>query len=249
LETVSDRLVSCAIALALTLSACAHKSPELTLSAAASLHPAVTEAAAKFNGARVVCNLGGSGSLANQIVNGAPADVFISAGPKPMDDLAGRGLLLDGTRRDLLRNDIVLITTGATGCFDSLAGPDVKHVSIGEPDSVPAGDYARQVLTHLGVWDQLRPKLVFAQDVRQVLSHVASGNADAGIVYATDARTEPKVRVVCAAPPGSHQPVVYPIAVMKNTHDAAAARALAAFLAGPEARAIFQAHGFTVAAP
>lgn len=240
---------SLAVALALALTGCAHRAPELTLSAAASLHPAIDQAVAKFNGAKVVCNFGASGSLARQIVNGAPTDVFISAGPKPMADLETRGLLLAGARRDLLRNDVVLITTGATGCFDSLTGPQVKHIAIGEPNSVPAGDYARQVLTRLGLWDPLQPKFVFAQDVRQVLTHVAEGNADAGIVYATDARIEPKVRVACAAPPGSHDPVVYPMAVVKSTRDADAARALAAFLAGPEARAVFQAHGFTTVIP
>ena len=228
---------------------CAHRAPELTLSAAASLHPAIDQAVAKFNGAKVVCNFGASGSLARQIVNGAPADVFVAAGPKPMADLEAAGLLLVDTRRDLLRSDVVLITTGATGCFDFLAEPQVKHIAIGEPGSVPAGDYARQVLTSLGLWDRLQPKLVFAQDVRQVLTHVAEGNADAGIVYATDAKTEPKVRVACTAPPGTHDPVVYPIAVVKSTRNADAARSLTAFLAGPEARAVFQSHGFTTVSP
>ena len=233
----------------MSLAGCASRGPELTLSAAASLHPAIDQAVAKFGGARVVCNFGASGSLARQVINGAPADVFVSAGPKPMDDLAARGLLLPNTRRDLLRNEVVLIMAGGSGCFESLVEPAVKHIAIGEPGSVPAGDYARQVLTKLELWDRLQPKLVFTQDARQVLSHVASGNADAGIAYATDAKTEPKVRIACAAPPGTHEPVVYPVSVMKSTRDAESARALAAFLAGPEARAIFEAYGFTAVAP
>ncbi len=251
LETDSDRLVSNSfiLAVALALAGCSHRAPELTVSAAASLHPVIDEAVAKFNGTKVVCNFGASGSLARQIANGAPADLFVAAGPKPMDELAATGLLLPGTRRDLLRNEVVLIRTGATGCFDSLAGAAVKHIAVGEPHSVPAGDYARQVLTKLGLWDQLQTKLVFTQDVRQVLSHVASGNADAGIVYATDARTEPKVRVACVAPPDSHEPVVYPMAVVKSTRHASAARALADFLSGPESKAIFQAHGFATVTP
>jgi molybdate transport system substrate-binding protein len=238
------------LALALALAACARRDPAtLTASVAASLHPAITEIAARFTQAKVVCNFGASGSLARQIVNGAPADVFVSAGPKPMDDLAARGLLLPGTRRDLLRNQIVLVTARAdVSCFDSLSSPRVKHIAIGEPNSVPAGDYGRQVLTGLQLWDRLQPKLVFTQDARQVLTHVASGNADAGIAYATDAQTEPKVRIACAAPPGSHDPVVYPLAVLAATRNDAAARAFAAFLASPEARAVFESHGFTAVA-
>jgi molybdate transport system substrate-binding protein len=239
------------LALALALAACARRDPAtLTASVAASLHPAITEIAARFTQAKVVCNFGASGSLARQIVNGAPADVFVSAGPKPMDDLAARGLLLPGTRRDLLRNEIVLVTARpGVSCFDSLSSAQVKHIAIGEPSSVPAGDYGRQVLTALQLWDRLQPKLVFTQDARQVLTHVASGNADAGIAYATDARTEPKVRIACAAPSGSHDPVVYPLAVLASTRNDAAARAFASFLAGPEARAIFESHGFTSVAP
>jgi molybdate transport system substrate-binding protein len=238
------------LVLALALAGCARRdSATLTASVAASLHPALTEAAARFPQAKVVCNFGASGSLARQIVNGAPADIFVSAGPKPMDDLAARGLLLPDTRRDLLRNEIVLVTArDGVSCFDSLSGPQVKHIAIGEPNSVPAGDYGRQVLTALQLWDRLQPKLVFAQDARQALTHVASGNADAGIVYATDARTEPKVRIACAAPPGTHDPVVYPMAIVASSRNAAAARAFAEFLAGAEARTIFQAHGFQVAA-
>jgi molybdate transport system substrate-binding protein len=233
--------------LPLALAGCARTIPStLTVSVAASLHPAIDEVAQRYGGNKVVLNFGGSGSLANQIVNGAPADVFLAAGPKPMDDLAARGLLLHDTRCDLLRNDLVLVTTGTVQCFDSLTDPAVKHIAIGEPDSVPAGDYARQVLTALHLWDRLQPKLVFAADVRQVLAQVASGNADAGIVYATDARTEPKVRVACAAPPNTHAPVVYPVAVLANTHHPDAARSFGRFLAGPEARAIFERHGFTV---
>jgi molybdate transport system substrate-binding protein len=229
--------------LALALAGCTHRLPQaLTLSVAASLHPAIDEVAAHFRSWPVVLNFGGSGSLARQIVDGAPVDVFLAAGPKPMDDLAARGLLLPDTRRDLLRNEIVLI--GNVGCFDGL--PAVKHIAIGEPHSVPAGDYARQVLTALHLWDSLQPKFVFAADVRQVLAQVASGNADAGIVYATDARTEPKVHVACAAPPGSHSPVVYPVAVVRSTRYPEWARDFVKFLSGSEARAIFERHGFTV---
>lgn len=237
------------LTLTLALAGCARTpTGALTISAAASLHPAITEAASRFTGAKVVCNFGASGSLARQILNGAPADLFLAAGPKPMDELAARGLLLEGTRRDLLRNEIVLVTSKPIGCFASLTDERVKHIAIGEPGSVPAGDYARQVLTALRLWDRLQSKLVFAQDARQVLSQVATGNADAGIAYETDARTEPKVRIACAAPSGTHEPVVYPLAVLRETRNPAAALAFALFLESAEARKLFEAHGFTAVA-
>jgi molybdate transport system substrate-binding protein len=237
--------------LALALAGCAHrdKIPELTVSVAASLHPAIDEVCARYQPARVRLNFGASGALARQIENGAPADVIVAAGTKPVDELAQKGLLLDGERRDLLRNELVLISSNEIGCFESLLDPKLRHVSIGDPGSVPAGDYARQVLTSLKLWDRLQPKLVIAQDVRQVLSHVATGNADAGLVYATDARIEPKVRVVCAAPPGTHEPILYPVAVLRSTLNQRAARAFVAFLAGPEARAVFEKHGFRTVSP
>jgi molybdate transport system substrate-binding protein len=226
--------------------------PTLTVSVAASLQDASGEIAAAYHAAKIDLNYGASGALAQQIASGAPVDIFVSAAPKPMDDLAARGLILGDTRRDLLRNEIVLIAAAAApaaNSFDALVSPAVKIVALGDPASVPAGDYGRQVLTALNLWDRVQPKLVLAKDVRQVLSYVQTGNADAGIVYATDASGAPNVRVVAVAPPGSHTPVLYPVAVMKSTHDAAAARAFAAFLAGPAARAIFEAHGFRAVAP
>ena len=111
---------------------------------------------------------------------------------------------------------------------------------------MPAGAYAQQVLTALGLWDRLQPKLVLAKDVRQVLGYIETGNADAGVVYATDARQSGRVRVAAVAPPGTHAPVVYPVAVVRGSHHPAAARAFTEFLAGPEARAIFTSQGFTV---
>jgi molybdate transport system substrate-binding protein len=166
-----------------------------------------------------------------------------------MDDLSAKALLLPGTRRDLLRNTVVLIASSpAVTSWNSLADAPIRQVALGDPESVPAGDYGRQVLRSLGLWDRVQPKLIFDQDVRQVLSHVATGNADAGIVYATDAKSEPHVRAVADAPPNTHDPVVYPIAVLKSARDEHAARALAAFLAGPEACAIFESFGFRAAA-
>ncbi len=117
---------------------------------------------------------------------------------------------------------------------------------MGDPGSVPAGEYGRQVLTALGLWDRVQPKLVLAKDVRQVLTYVENGDAGAGIVYATDARESSKVRVAEIAPESSHAPVVYPVAVLKESGHVEAARAFVTFLTSPAARAVFERHGFTV---
>ena len=166
------------------LGGCAPRGTELTVSAAASLSNAMRELAANYQGAHpgtiITMNFGSSGMLAQQIEQGAPADVFLSAAPKPMDTLAGKGLIRKDTRRDLLRNEVVLI--GSIDSFAALAGPKVKLIALGDPNSVPAGDYGKQVLTALGLWDAVQSKLVLAKDVRQVLSYVETGNADAGIV-------------------------------------------------------------------
>ncbi len=236
-------------AVLLSFPGCGRPAPaSLTVSAAASLQEAISEAARAYRGAHIDLNYGASGALARQILNGAPVDVFLSAAPQPVDELSARGLLLPGTRRDLLRNDLVLIGPSVHS-FEDLGSPAVKVVALGDPASVPAGDYGRQVLTALHLWERVQPKLVLAKDVRQVLSYVSTGNADAGIVYATDAKSEPNVRVAATAPPGTHAPVLYPVAVIRTTHAPDAARAFADYLAGPAARKIFEAHGFEPVKP
>jgi molybdate transport system substrate-binding protein len=226
-------------------------SANLTVSVAASLQTVMQEVAAKYSPARIDLNFGASGALAQQIATGAPADVFFCASSKSMDELASRRLLFEDTRRNLLRNEIVLIAPAVSrvNSFEALTSAAVKVVAVGEPESVPAGEYGRQTLISMGLWDRIQPKLVFAKDVRQVLAYVATGNADAGIVYATDARTSAEVRVVSVAPPQAHDAILYPVAVIKGSHHAAAARAFTAYLAGPEARAVFEAGGFTSATP
>jgi molybdate transport system substrate-binding protein len=185
--------------------------------------------------------------LQRQIEQGAPVDIFISASPKEMDSLQSQGLLLSNIRKDLVRNSVVLIVpAGSTAVygFRDLTKAAVKTVAVGEPQTVPAGKYAQEVLTHLGMYDQLKPKLVLAKDVRQVLTYVETGNADAGIVYATDAKISKNVNVVATAPEDSHSPVVYPAAVIKNSKNPAGAKAFLEFLAGEKARAVFQKYGF-----
>ncbi|MGB9244904.1 MAG: molybdate ABC transporter substrate-binding protein [Candidatus Acidiferrales bacterium] len=223
---------------------------EITVSAAISLKDALDEISHLYTsehvGAEVHFNLGGSGTLQRQIEQGAPVDIFISASPKEMDSLQSQGLLLNDTRKDLVRNSVVLIVPAGSSIssFQDLARAGVKTVAVGEPQTVPAGKYAQEVLTHFGIYDQLKSKLVLAKDVRQVLAYVETGNADAGIVYATDAKISKKVTVVATAPEDSHSPVVYPAAVIKNSKNAAGAKAFLEFLAGEKARAVFQKYGF-----
>ncbi|HEX4075962.1 MAG TPA: molybdate ABC transporter substrate-binding protein [Candidatus Acidoferrales bacterium] len=196
-------------------------------------------------------NYGASGTLQLQIEQGAPVDVYISAAPKQMDALESKGMLLAGTRKDLLRNGIVLIVPKDSELgianFQDLLKPDVKKVALGEPTVVPAGKYAQEVLTHLGIYDQVNAKAVLAKDVRQVLTYVETGDVDAGIVYTTDALSSSKVKIVANAPPDSHEPVIYPVAVIKTAKNAAAAKAFEDFLSGPQARAIFERYGFSLA--
>jgi len=128
--------------------------------------------------------------------------------------------------------------------FEDLARPEVKIIALGEPATVPAGMYGRQVLEHLGLLAATEKKIVFAKDVRSVRTYVETGDADAGLVYRTDAQGSSKVRVVAAAPAGSHDPILYPVALLKQSREPAAARSFLEYLSGPEARAVFAKHGF-----
>lgn len=193
---------------------------------------------------------GSSGSLAQQIAQGAPSDLFVSASQQWMDELETQGHLLAGTRRDLLQNSMVLVVpqgTTAIADIQDLETATLDRMAIGEPESVPAGRYAKEVLTSLGVFEALQPKLVFGKDVRQVLSYIATGNVDAGLVYATDAATSDQVQVAASVPPQSHSPIVYPLAIVQDSANTQAAQALAAFLATDTAADIFQEYGFAVA--
>ena len=228
------RAAACAICLAglfaamtcalLAGKARAADSVELTVSGAASLKDALTAITLKFEQAhtniKIALNFGASGTLEMQIERGAPADVFVAASPEQMDALASRKLLLDDTRLDLLQNELVLIVPRSpppvVAAFRDLARPEVRVVALGDPRSVPAGKYAQQTLTALGIYEAVKKKATFATDVRQVLADVETGSADAGLVYATDAGISPRVRVVAAAPRDTHDPIVYPAAVLRT---------------------------------
>ncbi len=209
--------------------------------------------AAATPGVTIASNYGASGTLQLQIEQGAPVDIYLSASPKQMDNLQAKGLLLEGTRRNLLRNEIVLIvpkdSTSHISSFQDLARPDVKPIALGEPATVPAGEYAKEALTYFGIYGAVGPKALLAKDVRQVLTYVETGDVEAGIVYSTDAASSSKVKVVAMAPAASHARAIYPVAVIKTSRDPTAARAFEDFLSGAQARAIFQKDGFAAASP
>lgn len=226
----------------------------LTVSAAASVQDAMKAVQPLFQQENpdidVVYNFGSSGSLQQQIEQGAPADVFISAAPKQMNALQQKDLLLTETRRNLLENSVVLVTpkeTNETVTFETLVTTNLDKIALGDPESVPAGQYGKEVLTSLKSYDKLTPKLVFGKDVRQVLFYVETGNVDAGIVYGTDAKISDKVQIVAKAPQGSHAPIVYPVAVVKDSKRPDEAKTFVEFLFSEQAATVFKDYGFTIA--
>lgn len=227
----------------------------LTIAAAASLTDVSKDIIVQYKKAAPNVTLtftyGSSGALQTQIEQGAPVDIFMSAAKKQMDALEQKKLIDTSTRKNLLENKVVLITPkdSALGLknFNDLTAVKVKKIAVGDPKSVPAGQYANQVFTSLKISDKVKPKLNLGTDVRQVLTWVESGNVDCGVVYSTDAKTSSKVVVVCEAPAGSCDKVVYPVAVVKKSKQSAAAKDFIQFLQGPEAAVLFRNYGFTVA--
>ena len=224
----------------------------LTVSAAASLTDALPPIKKLYEqqnpGVSITYNFASSGSLQRQIEQGAPADVLISASINKMDILEKQGLLSQGRRKDLVQNKVVLIVPkGNTTIsdFKDLTSTQLQKISIGEPNSVPAGKYAKEVLTDAGIFQQIESKTVFAKNVRQVLTYVETGNVAAGIVYATDAKSSDKVKVAAIAPANSHSPVVYPVAVIKDSKNPTVAKEFVEFLSSKPASEIFAKYGFT----
>jgi molybdate transport system substrate-binding protein len=198
-------------------------------------------------------SFGSSSTLARQIEQGAPANVFASADEKWMDFLAAKGLIVADTRRALLGNELVLVvpadkpqhvTIGHGFDLLALLGPNGR-IATGDPAHVPVGIYAEQALKKMNLWQAVGPRLARTDDVRAALLLVERGEAPAGIVYATDAAASKRVMIAGTFPPDSHDPISYPFAVTK-AGDTPEARALLTFIAGPEARAIFVQRGFKV---
>ncbi|MDF2800538.1 MAG: molybdenum transporter, periplasmic molybdate-binding protein [Anaerocolumna sp.] len=225
---------------------------ELLVAAAASLQNAMEELQILYKAANpdvtLTFTFGSSGTLQQQIEQGAPVDVFMSAALKQMKALEDGGLILTDTKKELLENKIVLIVPKdsdleITSFEDILKAP---VIALGEPSSVPVGQYSEEVFTYLGILDKVMEKVTYGKDVTEVLTWVATGNADAGVVYATDAKSSDDVTVVAEAPAESTSKVLYPVAVIKDTKVEEAAKAFVEYLASEEAIGVFEEYGFTV---
>jgi molybdate transport system substrate-binding protein len=226
---------------------------EVLLSVAVSLKDATEELGREFQrthpGVTLQYNFGASGDLQKQIEAGAPVDLFISAGRQQTDALEKQGLLLPGSRRIFARNVLTLIVPGDSrldlrGPADLLR-PQVQRVVIGNPKTVPAGQYAEESLRSLGLWEALRPKLVFAENVRQALEYVARGEVDAGFVYSTDAATRAgRIKEAGRPPQESYAPVTYPGAIIATSRHPAIAQAFLDLLLSPAGQQVLARWGF-----
>jgi molybdate transport system substrate-binding protein len=229
---------------------------EVTVFAAASTTNALTDIITAFNAKgehTATPSFASSSTLAKQIEQGAPAGIFLSANEKWMTYLEEKGLVADGTKVDLLGNRLALISpktapstiTEVTKDTDLAGALGEGRLSLGDPEHVPAGLYAKDALTKLGLWDSVADKVAPASDVRAALAFVERAEAPLGIVYSTDAAVSEGVVVTALFPEDSHAPITYPLAIMK-AHDDDAAKAFLAFLQTPESKAVFEKYGFQV---
>ncbi len=226
----------------------------LYVSAAASLTDVMAEIVEQYKAVapnvEIVCTFDSSGTLQTQIEEGAPADIFVSAALKQMNALNDEGLMDSSSIKQLLENKVVLIvpkdSTIALSSFEDVATDIVKMVAIGDPASVPVGQYTEEIYTYLNLWDEVNAKANYGENVRAVLAWIESGDADCGIVYATDAASTDGVKVICGAPEGSHKPVIYPAGVVKASENPEAAQAFLDYLSSADAVAAFEAAGFAM---
>jgi molybdate transport system substrate-binding protein len=225
-------------------------SAEILVAAAASLQNAMEELEQLYKvtspNVTLTFTFGSSGTLQQQIEQGAPVDVFMSAALKQMTALEEGGFILDGTKKELLENKVVLIVPkesdlGLSSFEDIVKAP---IIALGDPASVPVGQYSEEIFTSLGILDQVKEKVTYAKDVTEVLTWVATGNADTGVVYATDAKSSDDVVVVAEAPAGTTSKVLYPVAVVKDSKAQEAAKAFVEYLASEEAMEVFERYGF-----
>ncbi|RCX17423.1 molybdate transport system substrate-binding protein [Fontibacillus phaseoli] len=226
----------------------------LTISAAASLKDSMEELASLYKkehgNVTLTMNFGASGSLQKQIEQGAPADLFLSAGQKQMNALIDGKFVNADSKIDLLQNRLVLIVPSDAAIvpkdLEALKDNGFGKIALGEPEVVPAGSYTKESLEYAQLWDALQSKMVFAKDVTQVLTYVESGNADAGFVYESDAKLSDKVNTALVVDEKSHAPIVYPAGIVTATKHLDEAGQFLKFLQTAEARDVFASHGFTV---
>ena len=233
------------------------QSSTLLVAAAASMQTALQEITPLYERSgvnlKVKYNFGSSGALEQQIEQGAPVDIFISAASKQMNMLQTKNLIEPKTKRNLLTNKLVLITaktaTQKLTDFRQLVKPEIQRIAIGEPRSVPAGQYAAETFKKLGIWEQIKSKFVLANNVKAVLATVATGDADAGVVYISDAQSSDRVMISAIADPSLHAPIVYPIAIIKSSKSQELAKKYLEFLQTKPIQTVFKKYGFGIANP
>lgn len=243
----------CLLLAGLVFGAGAARAGSIVVFAAASLTDSLQEIARAYiqqSGEKVVLNFGASSSLARQIQEGAPADVFFSADQAQMDSLQKQGLIAPETRRNRLSNSLVIVVADdsklALASAKDLTQAAVRRIALADPQTVPAGIYSRKYLEKLGLWTALAPKVVPTDNVRAALAAVESGNVEAGMVYKTDAAISKHVKIACAVPPGEGPDILYPMAQVKDSKDPAAARRFLDYLNSAEAARVFEKFGFLI---
>ncbi len=242
-----------AVVVTLAITPIAAGAEELTLSVAISMKDAVQELGARFvrerPGTVLRYNFGGSGELQKQIEAGAPVDLFVSAAARQMDELETKGLIVPATRRVFASNVLVAVkpvdSTVDIAKPRDLLGPRVQRIVIGNPKTVPVGQYTEESLRALGLWDRVQPKLVLSENVRQALDYVARGEVDVGFVYTTDAALRAdRVKEAFRPAEDTYRPVTYPVAVVKDARQPALARAFIDLLVSAAGQAVLARLGF-----
>ncbi|WP_157153164.1 molybdate ABC transporter substrate-binding protein [Brachyspira murdochii] len=224
---------------------------EILVLAAASLTDVLTELANNYKTeTQVTFSFASSGALQSQIESGARADIFFSAAQKQMDALQQKDLIDTNTRKDLLENKVVLIAPSNSKLniksFTDITNADVIKIGLGEPKSVPVGQYSEEILSNLSILDDVKEKCVYGSDVRNVLSWVEIGEVDCGIVYSTDAKIAKDINIIAEAPERTHKKVIYPIAIIKSSQNKEEALKFIDYISSDKSIEVFKAYGFTV---
>lgn len=226
---------------------------EIYVLAAASLTYVLTELANNYKketSTEIIFSFASSGALQAQIEASAPADIFFSAAQKQMNALEEKGLIDSETRKDLLENKVVLISPKNSNLniksFTDITNSNVKKLGLGEPKSVPVGQYSEEILSNLSILDIAKEKAVYGSDVRNVLDWVETAEVDCGIVYATDAKIAKNINIIAEAPEGTHKKVIYPISIIKSSQNKEEAKKFIEYISTDKSKEIFQNYGFTV---
>ena len=227
---------------------------ELNVSAALGLKDALLAIQQEYEqqhpNIKIVFNFAAAGSLQKQIEQGAPADIFISASHQQVDALQAKGLIIRESQKNLVGNKLVLIIPRNSRLpitdFKDVSNPAIRQFAMGAPETVPAGEYAKQVFRKLQIWEQIKGKAVYSKDVLSVVHYVETGNVDAGVAFSTVAATSNEVKVVAEAPPGSHEEIIFPGAVLTTAKNPEEAQAFLTYLSSAPAAQIFTQRGFSI---